>query len=457
MTRMFSSGRNSVLALLVVLSTAMLATSLVWAGGSGFFVSNRAVGGVKIDSEGVLTAVPPQEIKQLAEFRRQNLGKPPEDLGEKLTLRKISLKRLQETLRNHHAQIPTPPLPREMQLLGGLQRIEFVIVDPERHDIILAGPGEAWKVADDGTVVGKTTGRPVLLLDDLLIALRVGDDARKQPLTCSIDPTEEGLAALDAFVSKQQRFNQAIVEGIEQALGPQKITIGGLPGDSHFAAVMVAADWRMKRIAMGFESPPVRGLPSYLQMAGTSTRGASNMLPRWWLTTNYEPLARDKEGLTWQIRGQGVKAMSETDLFVDGKVQRGAGRGDKAVARWAENMTKHYDALSEKVMVFAELRNCMDLAVVAALLLKEDLPGKAGLSLDYLLDERKILHDRYATPKQVATQASALRKGRGWLISASGGVEIQPWEPASRSEERDMGQVRQEATAGTDQSSWRWN
>jgi hypothetical protein len=175
------------------------------------------------------------------------------------------------------------------------------------------------------------------------------------------------------------------------------------------------------------------------------------------LTTNYEPLIRDEKGLTWQLRGQGVKAMSETDLFVDGEVKRGAGRGDRAVAQWAANMTKHYDALSDKVPVFAELRNCMDLAVVSALLLKEDLPARAGLSLDYLLDERAIMHDRFATPKQVATQAIALRKGRGWLISASGGVEIQPWEPASQSKVSDVGRVRQQAIATEDKKGWRWN
>ena len=44
------------------------------------------------------------------------------------------------------------------------------------------------------------------------------------------------------------------------------MTIRGVPKDSHFAAVLLAADYRMKRLAMAFERSPVKGLTSYLQM-----------------------------------------------------------------------------------------------------------------------------------------------------------------------------------------------
>jgi hypothetical protein len=44
----------------------------------------------------------------------------------------------------------------------------------------------------------------------------------------------------------------------------------GVPTDSRFAQVLVAADYRMKRIGMNFEKAPVRGLPSYLEMRPAS-------------------------------------------------------------------------------------------------------------------------------------------------------------------------------------------
>jgi hypothetical protein len=37
---------------------------------------------------------------------------------------------------------------------------------------------------------------------------------------------------------------------MKEAFGPQKITITGVPANSHFARVLTAADYRMKRLAM---------------------------------------------------------------------------------------------------------------------------------------------------------------------------------------------------------------
>ena len=69
------------------------------------------------------------------------------------------------------------------------------------------------------------------------------------------------------------------------------ITVTGVPATSHFARTMVAADFRMKRLAMDFEPAPVDGMPSFLSMITGRGRGMKNMMPRWWLAPNYEPLA----------------------------------------------------------------------------------------------------------------------------------------------------------------------
>ena len=62
---------------------------------------------------------------------------------------------------------------------------------------------------------------------------------------------------------------------------PQNITVTGVPNTSRFAQVMVAADYRMKRLAMHFDKAPVRGLPSFLDLMPASSRRLE--LPRWWL------------------------------------------------------------------------------------------------------------------------------------------------------------------------------
>ena len=51
----------------------------------------------------------------------------------------------------------------------------------EEQDIVLAGPGEGWKINEQGEVVGLTTGRPVMWLDDLVVALAVGRRPPSKP------------------------------------------------------------------------------------------------------------------------------------------------------------------------------------------------------------------------------------------------------------------------------------
>jgi hypothetical protein len=293
--------------------------------------------------------------------------------------------------------------------------------------------------------VGVTTGRPVIQLDDLLVALRSVDQARTEGISCSIDPTEEGLARLNKLFRELKVFNANVPDRVEEVLGPQKITLTGVPESSHFARVMVAADYRMKRYAMKLEEAPVRGLTSFVDM----TRGGKNMMPRWWLACNYEAVARTEDGLAWQLRGAGVKAETENP---DGKV-------DPTAQKWADLMTEKYDELSVKDPVFGELRNLMDMCVIAALIKKEGLLEKASLSLPLLTDSNSdLMIDSWNPPKQVATQASATKKGRNWVITASGGVLVESWQVADKSVmDEATGKVRGQAARPADARHWWWN
>ena len=190
-------------------------------------------------------------------------------------LRKISLRQLEAAIAENRAG--GKPVSDEMRYLAGMQRIQYVFVYPEHNDIVLAGPGEGWKMNPQGEIVGLTTNRPVMLLDDLLVALRSIETARQGGISCSIDPTSEGLARLQAFFQTVRPIEgdpQPTMSAIEQSLGPQRITVTGVPETSHFARVLVAADYRMKRLAMAFEETPVAGLPNFLQMLKTSGAAA---------------------------------------------------------------------------------------------------------------------------------------------------------------------------------------
>jgi len=429
-------------------------------GTSGFI--GRAVGGISIDADGVLANAEKDNLHKLHDLRARALAEVPGDLQEPAELRKVSLRGLAAVIAD--CQQNNRPLPDEVKYLAGLQRVRYVFVYPERQDIVLAGYGEGWKVNNDGEIVGAKNGRAVLLLDDLLVALRSAMQAAQGGITCSIDPTAEGLRRYQEIMKYQQTIGpdpQATIQGIEQSLGPQMITLTGVPPTSHFARVLVAADYRMKRLAMNFDPPPINGLPSYLQMVKPGLKGSA--MPRWWLATNYEPLLTDEEGLAWELRGPGVKAMTEEDFLTANGDRVHSGKASPTAQKWANNMTAKYDELSKRDPIFGELRNCMDLAIISALLFKENLPAKASCDLSALTGENGPAVDVFAVPKQVDTQASFVKKGDNWVISASGGVLIHSWGEADRKEHSAaLAPLRAKALPPTaeksaETASWWWN
>jgi hypothetical protein len=173
-----------------------------------------------------------------------------------------------------------------------------------------------------------------------------------------------------------------------------------------------------------------------------------NMMPRWWMACNYEPLAKSEDGLAWELRGPGVKVMTEDEIIgADGSV-KGSGKANPVAQEWSDLMTEHYDELSAKEPIFGELRNLMDMCVISALISKEGLLERANLELPTILGENSKLElaSNYA-PKSIATQCSFVKRDREYLITASGGVDIASWEVASKAvTEPGVGQIREKAT-----------
>jgi hypothetical protein len=434
----------------------LIATQAAEGGFCTFGLRNRGVGGVSIDSHGVVRKPTVEEIGLLAKSVRELTDKTPDAMTAPVGLRKISLRRLEEAIRAARKEGRTV-LPDEITFLAGLQRIEYVFVFPEEHDIVIAGPGEGWMVNERGEVVGVTTGRPVMQLDDLLVALRSADAARTETISVSIDPTNDGRKAYAEYLSTVRRFSKAAVAEAARRMGPQQVSITGVPADSHFARVMVAADVHMKRYQMGFDPSPVKELPSYLQMLKSSGGRLVSATPRWWLECNYEPLGRSEDGLAWHVRGPGVKAVAADDAFRDGEF-KGTGRANPHAQKWADMMTEHYDEFAARQPVFGELRNLMDMSVLAALLQKEDLLGVAGLELPVLMGKEGGLEiSSWHAPKTIDTQCSFIQSGREYIITASGGVDINSWEVASRSKvEAKTAEVRTQAVPA-DKAAWWWN
>jgi hypothetical protein len=418
-----------------------------------------------INIEGNVENATPAQRAALAKLRREEFQQPANELNRSVELRKISLKALEaaceQALRENGGKLPD-----DIKYLGGLLRVQYVFVYPEQNDIVIAGPAEGWKIDDAGNIVGITTGRPVVQLDDLIVALRTVQAAREGGIRCSINPTDEGNKRLADLLEQQRRQQQASNQGpniplleqeMKKAFGPQVVSLTGVPTTSHFARVLVAADYRMKRLAMNLDRAPIKGFPSYIEMF-TSKGKDPQVNPRWWLACNYEPVAKTEDDLSWELRGQGVKCLTEDDAFqADGSVKQ-TGKASPTAQKWADMMTDRYEELSASEPIFGELRNIMDLCIVAALIDQHDLFGRAGNSFSLLTGSTSdtLVPQSWYAPKSIAPQCSFLRSGKSWVVAASGGIQIESFRIASNVETNSaIQQVRDKA--GQSGESWWWN
>jgi hypothetical protein len=330
-------------------------------------VGNGAVGGVAVDANGAIERAKQRDLIELRDARRAALEGLAGEIAKPSKLRKISLRRLDVLLAAHASQ--NKPLTPEMHYLAGLQRVEYVFAYPEINDLVLAGPAEGWTVDDAGNIVGENSGAAVLQLIDLIAALRISDTlVAGERISCSIDPTPAGLQQFARLMRGSRESPSAqLLRRVEQAVGPQTITLTGVSPESHFAQVLVAADWQMKRLGMGLAASPVDGLTSYLELLkdkpGAMPR---NAMPHWWIAYGEQPVERDAEGLGWRISRPGIQVCTAAGrLQADGRIAAQI-ESDSLAKQWADAMTAQYDQQAIVEPVFGQLRGCMDLALVTA-------------------------------------------------------------------------------------------
>jgi hypothetical protein len=398
-------------------------------GGTGNTIGTSDFSGVAVDADGVLARL--EATDRTGELMRTRVEQAVANLNPDVAvtskLRKVSLTRLIARIEKAIAEGHGPD--DEMLHLAGLTRIRYVFYYPETKDIVLAGPAEAWVETPNQRVIGVESGQPVLELQDLVVALRTfAPGAKKNPLVyCSIDPTQEGLQRMQQFLSQIGRQigpgdEQFIVEGLRENLGLQTISIGGVPASTHFAQVLVEADYRMKLIGIGLERPPVN-IVSFVALANPAAI-ARNALQRWYFVPDYQRIRVSEDGRAAEFIGSGVKLVGEDEVVSEHGGRQGVGAQSPASQKFTRSFTEKYGQLAEQAPVYAQLRNCIDLLVAAAFIQQHDLYEQAGIDLGALGDEAKYSVETYNAPKQVATAVNSMWKGRRLMTPVGGGVEI---------------------------------
>jgi hypothetical protein len=132
----------------------------------------------------------------------------------------------------------------------------------------------------------------------------------------------------------------------------------------------------------------------------------------------------DNNGM--ELVGDGVKLVGEDQVVLKDGSRQGSAKGNKASQAFVTGFTEKYSQLAAKVPVFAQLRNCIDLAVAAAYIQQQDFYGKAGWDADVFGNEQICPVENLPVPQQVETTVTAVWKGSRLMTPVGGGVHIEP-------------------------------
>ena len=394
--------------------------------------------GISIDADGVLTAktfVNPDG--RLVALRRAALGQVPGNLARPSANRKVSLVRLLAEIERLKRE-GRPPTDA-MRKLAGLTRVTAAFCDPELGEIVIAGPAEPWAQDTGGRWIGIASGRPTLMLDDLVTALRAypRNSSHRVFVGCTINPRPEGLAKLVRFQRtiprsipnhRRAAVTQEVARGVKESLGSADIKVFGVSPRTPMARVMIEADYRMKRIAVGIEPPPVK-LTTY---ASAITSAGTGMLERWWFTPEYEGVFVTPDHMAVQINGQGVRLQAENKTIRDdgsivdaGAEPRGGKKPTRATRAFASSFTKRYPDIARASPVYAQLRQTTDWLILAAFFRRFEWYEKARWNVEPLLDESAYPAETLEPPLTAEVVVNAFWKQNRMFAPAGGGVSIE--------------------------------
>lgn len=352
---------------------------LSWEDNGGFGVITPYPNGVLIDASGKL---------EFDDRRRRKTGfletpANPLALVNETDRTMISLPRLeQEVMRLVEAGQPIPP---SIQYLDGLYDLEFVWVDPQNHDLVLVGPAGPWEENDQGIAVNRKTGRAVMTLDDLVVALRSVVHGRGV-MGCSIDPRPGQFEQIAQYLAKHSVTNDRQRQALRTAVGPQDAVVFGVPRTSHAAHVLLTADYHLKLLAMGHVDGG-RDLPSYLDLCGPDD--PTSEVIRWWFTLGSVEIEHDPAQRYFRFDGTALELKTERQLI---NRQRAADPSLPA-QQFVGKFNQHFASLQKRFPLYGQLENVFELAIAAQTIHSYQLMEKSDWPGEFLVGVAG--HDRY--------------------------------------------------------------
>jgi hypothetical protein len=390
--------------------------------------------GVYVDPNGLMRQLAKEEKTGSLESlgRRARAADLNDDMARPSSLRLVSLTRLERAVAQRIES--GRPVLETMRQLAGLTQVKHVFVYAEDHEIVIAGPAEGWKYDDSGRPVGRESARPLLHLDDFVVVLRTFAPGGQAEFGCSINTRDANMKSLMEFVEETSksplRPGQAArdkwIHELQARLGLQDVVVTGVPANTRVAQVIVEADYRMKLIGVA-KLDAGKKIPNYFDLlykAG-QIRGGSLDVLRWWLTMKYSAIVHNPNRSFFEIQGASVMAQSENQFLNSQGQHLPTGKSEPVNRQFVENFTRHYNELAQRDPVFADLRNIMDMALVAALCRQEHLHQRADWDLGAFGPGGEYHPAIVPAPTVVESVMNyrAYNGGRDIVVQVAGGVQ----------------------------------
>jgi hypothetical protein len=100
--------------------------------------------------------------------------------------------------------------------------------------------------------------------------------------------------------------------------------------------------------------------------------------------------------------------------------------GNSASDAFVRQFTQVYPQLAERAPVYAQLRNCIDMAVTAAFIQHQEYYEAVGWKAETFRSEQAYPVETLNPPTQVDTAVNAMVKGNTLLTPVGGGVQMRP-------------------------------
>ncbi len=301
------------------------------------------------------------------------------------TIRAVSINRLQQRLQSNKKK---DIYSQEILELGAVNEILGIILDDTNNDIILIGSTD--------------TSFPAIYTEDFVVALRNawmryadfrGNTYYYSNPGCSIDPNQQIMQKLNTVGRKV--LSSTTIENTKEILkewhgicrNPQNVRIMGIPINSHFAKVMIKADYDMKNIVNGTDNVGISGLYSLMDMKenqilkdihNKKSISISISMNRFWFYPG-KNIYEESEGVLL-IKECPVHLLTENEYNSSGSKE------DPLAIQFSHDITAHYGELAEKRLIYKELENLFRLVSIAKIL-KYKNTGSIEDRLSYLLND----------------------------------------------------------------------